>query len=108
MSAFYDEMAQLVIDLLAEFGTAITLRRTLNDASVVTYETVGVFTDPTSYRIRPVTLDTAPRRATLNNTVEPKDTDRLIADGVSLIITRVDIIKPANKVLGYRVELADG
>lgn len=108
MSQFYDEMAQLVVDLLTEFGMLVTIHRTLPDASVVNYETIGVFTDPTSYRIRPVSLDTIPRRATLVGTVEPKDTDRLVAGGVSMIITRVDVVKPADKILAYRVELADG
>lgn len=109
MTQFYDEMAQLVKDLLAEFGTDITLNRTdLKTGNVTTSTLRGVFTDPNSYRIRPIELTGREVRIVVDSQIQVLVTDRLTHARGTFIINRIDPIQPADTVLGYRIEAKAG
>lgn len=102
---FYSEMAELVQSMLSDFGTDITLTRTDPVTGDVTSYTIrGCFTDPVTYRIRPVELGQPDIRIVCDNAVKPMDTDTIVHSRGQWIVTRVDPIQPASTVLGYRIE----
>ena len=108
MSQFYDEMAQLVIDMLAQYGMPMTIRRTDVQTGVPSdHPITGLFIDPTQYVIPDAQLEPADRRVVIDNTFEPLETDRILAQG-SWIAIRVKKIQPADKLLGFRVDLRAG
>lgn len=105
MTQFYDEMVQLVIDQLAEFGTDILVRRTdLKTAAVTEFTVRGIFVDPNSYRIRPLELTGREVRIVVDNKSQVLVTDRLVHARGTFIINRIDPIQPADTLLGYRIE----
>lgn len=98
-------MAQLLIDMLAEFGTDAQLVRTAADDSVTTQTIRCVFVDPQTSRIRPLELDGNWFRLVADSNVQilESDTIKHPVRG-SFFVNRVDPICPADKILGYKVE----
>lgn len=106
---FYTEMAQLVIEMLGEFGVDMELKRTDPESgTVATMMVRGVFVDPVSYRLHPVELNPVDKRIIVDSRIELKPTDRLSANGFTWILTRVDAIRPADLVIGYKAEMRNG
>lgn len=105
---FYNEMAELVIGMLNEFGTDIELGRTLPNGTVEIHTLRIVYTDPVTYRIRPVELDQADLRFVTTNAFKPIETDRITTVRGRFILIRIEAIQPADKVLGYRCEARSG
>lgn len=100
-----EEMAIMVTEMLEEFGTDIELTRTDPTSLAVEKVTLrGVFTDPVTYRIRPVELDPPAIRLIVDNKFAPQSTDRLEHSRGSWIITRVDPVQYADTPMGYRIE----
>lgn len=100
-----EEMAEVVREMLAEFGTDMTLERTDPKTGALTTEVLrGCFTDPLTYRVRPVELDQPAIRAVVTDKFRPIETDRIIHNRGTWILTRVDPIQYSDKPMGYRIE----
>lgn len=107
--SFYDEMALLVIEMLAEYGAPVELRRTLNNGTVQTFTVQAIFLDPVSHRLHPVEMNPLDKRFVCDNRVPIQMNDAILrGDGKRLILTRIEEMKPADVVLGYKAEMRYG
>lgn len=104
MSQFYDEMAELVIDLIGAYGFDIPITRTTG-ATISSYTAKGLIINPQQYVIPPVSNEPADERIIVDRNVRPKIADRISMKGRSYTVTVVKEIQPADVVLGYRVDL---
>ena len=104
MSQFYDEMAQLVIDMLDVYGVDLIIKRTVgNHATDLPIR--AIFTNPQQYVIPDPQSPPPDARLVMNNKTEPKRTDSISFGGKRYTIILVRTMQPADKVLGYRVDL---
>lgn len=106
MSQFYDEMAQLVIDMLKEYGMDLTCVHTDNSTNAITTSTLrGIFVDPKKYVIPDSTLGPEDRRIIVDGQIQPFVSDRLQD---KYLVMLVKPIQPAERVLGYTLDLRIG
>ena len=100
-----EEMSLVIIEMLEEFGTDVTLTRTDPDTGNLTTQTIrAVLTDPLTYRVRPVELDQPAIRAVVTNKFRPIDTDRITHSRGTWVLTRVDPIQYSDMPMAYRIE----
>ena len=106
---FYNEMAQVVTDLIQEFGVDMTVTRTDVDTAAVSSFTIrALFISQTPLAIAAVVLGAVDCRLVCDNKQAIMDTDRLDVNGGTWILTKVTPIQPADVILGYKAEMRIG
>ena len=115
VSAFYDDMAATALELLAEFGAPVTLRRvtpgaydpaTSSASSTITdLPTTGLVRDYKASLIDGTRILVGDKECVLSNEQAPKLTDKLPVDGVDWSIVDIKEINPAGTVVCYFVQV---
>lgn len=106
---FYIEMADLLLEMLGEFGVDFAVTRTDPTNGAVTNFTIrGILVDPVSYRLHPVELNPVDKKFICDNKSMIQDSDAVVVNGQRYILTRVDPIRPADYTLGYKAEMRIG
>lgn len=101
----YTDGAQLVLELLGEYGTDYLLIRTESNGSITSQSVRGAVINPIAYITHPSTLEPVDERIVCDNRVEIKETDTIIKPNGKFNVMRCDEIRPADFLIGYRVEL---
>jgi len=118
MTTFYADMAATALELLQEFGQALTLKRTTGSSGpdpvtgvVATagasdnQVTTGLFRNYPARDIDGTRIQAGDRLAVLASTVEPLLTDRLEVDGEDWAIVDIVTSKPAATAIVYFVQV---
>lgn len=109
---FYSELAAVAVELLTEFGQAITLTRTTGKSidpvtGVATpgtsadQETVGVIKPYAKGLIDGTLIQVGDKEAIITATIEPLTSDRI--NGMQIV--NITEINPAGTVLVYKVQV---
>jgi hypothetical protein len=107
MSAFYDEMAQVAIDLLTEFGVAQTFTRVtaevrnpatgavITPGTTTTHSPMGVRVPVKSHLIDGTRIKSGDQMLIIDGTFEPLMSDKI----AGWTIQEIESKKPADKLL---------
>jgi len=116
VSDFYDEMAEMALELLTEFGAPVTLSRETGgstdpitgvvtpgvDASVTTTGLIKPYPDKMADGVRILDSD---RELVLTAEEEVFPGDKPVVDGEDWAIIRITTIKPAGTAVVYFVQV---
>jgi hypothetical protein len=116
MSFNYNSMASVVTDQLAQFGMAMSLRRSTAGAyDPVTGTSLGGFTTDlpctglttkiTSEYAKAFAVEANDRMAILDGSVAPLLTDLLVIASVPWQIVRIDPVQPTTIPLAYKCQI---
>ena len=113
--AFYNDMAQVMTDLLTEFGQTVTIKRisgeTLDPLSGASGGTTtelsatGVLTDYKSHLIDGTVIQMGDRLLVMDNTQSPLQDDRVTIGGEDWNIINWKTVQPAAVVVGYFIQV---
>jgi hypothetical protein len=113
---FYDAMATVVTNQLAQFGMAMALRRvsgatydpitgTTSGATSADLPVTGLTTKITAGYAATFAVEANDRMAILDGAVQPLLTDLLVIGGVPWQIIAIDPVQPATTPLAYRCQI---
>lgn len=116
MSTFYAEMAATALELLREFGTSVTLKRTTGASTdpvtgVVTagtaddQTTTGLLTPFPDRLIDGTRILASDRKLILSPEVRPLMTDKPVIGGQQWSIVQIDTIEPTDTPVVYMVQV---
>jgi hypothetical protein len=116
-AAFYNEMAGVARELLADFGATISITRTTgrvesditgavtSAGSVATYLPKGILKEYNNMQIDGSKIQTGDKLLVLDDTVLPLMTDKPIVNGKTWNIMDIEIKEPAGIPLVYLVQI---
>lgn len=119
MAGFYDDMAQVVTDLLTEFGAPATLTRAPTSFDEIEGEvagsppslpTLGIVLNRSSKLVQDRLIAEASDLAVVNDSQAPLISDRFVfpaSAGKDYAIMQIDEVNPAGTALAYFLHLAN-